>query len=176
MPRARTLLVAYRGYGRSSGTPSQAALVDDAVRVVREFRAGRSAPLVLVGHSLGSGVAALATARMNGAVDALVLVSPFCSLTRIAAHHFPWLPIRLLLRDPFDVAAVATALPQRVTIVIAVDDRIVPAAESHRLAQTLETPPIVHELARADHNDVLDRAATWQAIAAVVDALALAGE
>ena len=170
---ARTLLVDYRGYGRSSGTASQSAVVDDAVTCVRSFRSGRGGPLVVVGRSLGSGVAALATARLEREVDAIVLISPFTSLTRVAAAHFPWLPVRWLLRSEFDVAAIASALPPRISIVIASDDRIIPASLSHELAAALAASrPSIIELAGIGHDDLLAREETWQAIAQVVAAVA----
>jgi len=169
--RARTLLVDYRGYGRSPGRPSQAAWVDDATRYVREFRAGRRGQLLLVGHSLGTGVAALAAARLAPEVDALVLVSPFSSLTRVARAQLPWLPVAYLLRHPFDVASVVDTLPRRVTVVIATDDRVIAPDESRRFVGLLPTRPTVVELEGAGHNGALARDATWQAIAAVVDAL-----
>jgi pimeloyl-ACP methyl ester carboxylesterase len=167
--RARTLLVEYRGYGNSTGKPSQAALIDDAVRYIGEFRAGRTGPLVLIGRSLGSGVAALTAARLRSKVDALVLISPFCSLVRVAAFHLPWLPVSLLMRTRFDVQAVVDALPHAVSIVIALDDDLVPASESRCVIGALTAQPTVLEVPDAGHNDVLERDAPWRLIADAVD-------
>ena len=168
---ARTLLVDYRGYGASTGKPSEATIVDDAVRSIGAFRTGRSGPLVLVGRSLGSGVAALAAARFAPNVDALVLLSPFCSLTSVAAFHLPWLPVSLLMRSRFDVQSVVDALPRAVSIVVGLDDDIVPPSESRCLVRALPAPRTVLELPSTGHNDVLERDATWRLIADVVDSI-----
>jgi hypothetical protein len=162
---ARTLLMDYRGYGRSRGTPSEAALVGDATAIVRALT-DRERPLLVVGRSLGSGVAALAAARLTDHVDALLLVSPFCSLRNVVALHAPaLLPSRTLLRHPFDVTDVAHALPARLTLLLAAQDSIVPPDESRCLARAADVPTAqVIELDGRGHNDVLADDRLWQAI------------
>jgi fermentation-respiration switch protein FrsA (DUF1100 family) len=169
---ARTLLLDYRGYGRSSGRPSQTALVDDAIAAVHALT-DPERPLVLVGRSLGSGVAALAAASLGQRVDALVLISPFCSFRNVVALHAPaWLPSRWLLRHPFDVAVVAGALPQRIAVVIALEDEIVPPAESRCLVTAAGVPAdAVFELPGLGHNDVFTADGLWAGIERVVGSL-----
>jgi pimeloyl-ACP methyl ester carboxylesterase len=170
--KARTLLMDYRGYGRSSGAPAEAALVSDAVATVTALTDPRR-PLLLVGRSLGTGVAALAAARLGDRVDALTLVSPFCSFRNVAARLAPAvLPARALLRHPFDVAAVAAQLPVRLTLVIAGRDEIVRPEESYCLAAAAgSAPAAVVELPDRGHNDVFDDPALWTEIRRSVEAL-----
>lgn len=173
IPHARTLLMDYRGYGRSAGSPSERALVDDAVRFVPALAAaGR--PVLLVGRSLGAGVAALAAVELGPRVDALVLVSPFCSFRNVVERLAPaWLPAGLLLQHPFDVAAHASKLPRETTFVIAASDRIVPPEESACLAMAAgAAPDAVILLDGRGHNDVFDAPALWTAIERAVAALA----
>jgi hypothetical protein len=173
IPAARTLLMDYRGYGRSTGSPSETALVADAVRFVPALAAaGR--PVLLVGRSLGAGVAALAAAQLGERVAALVLVSPFCSFRNVVERLAPaWLPAGLLLQHPFDVVVYARELPRATTFVIAEGDRIVPPEESACLAAAAGAAP--HAVVLLDgrgHNDVFSAPALWAAIESAVAALA----
>ncbi len=94
------LAVSFRGYGGSSGTPSEAGLIADGETAYR-FAAARypAQRIVLWGYSLGSGVAvALAASHQIGA---LILEAPYTSMVDIAAAMFPYVPVRWFLRDSF---------------------------------------------------------------------------
>ena len=85
-----------------------------------------------MGRSLGSGVAVqLASARP---VERLVLVTGFDSLANVAAAHFPWLPVRLLMKDRYESARLAPDVSAPVLMVIAGHDEIIPRARSDALA------------------------------------------
>ncbi len=130
-PGLALYLVNYRGYGGSSGRPSEAALAADAVAVCDHVLA-RHAEVSVMGRSLGSGVAVrLASERP---VERLVLVTPFDSLVNLAKEYFRWLPVRLLLRDRYDAAGRAHRVSAPVLLVIAGDDEIVPTRRSQALA------------------------------------------
>ena len=96
----------YRGFGRSSGTPSEAGLLADA-RSARDWLAQRTdtnhEDIVLMGYSLGGGVAVDLAAK-DGA-RGLVLWSTFSNLPQTAAHHYSWLPTNLLMTQRFDSLA-----------------------------------------------------------------------
>ena len=98
----QVLLVEYRGYGGNPGTPTEKGLAADS-RAARAFLAGRpdvdASRLVYFGESLGTAVAVDLAAEHPPA--ALVLRSPFTSMGDLGQHHYPFLPVRLLLRDRF---------------------------------------------------------------------------
>lgn len=97
---AGLIALSYRGYGGSSGKPSEQGLVEDA-RAVHGFAIEHYAPsrLVLWGESLGGGVAvALAAERPVGKI---VLEAPFTSAADVAASVYPFVPVRLLMQDQF---------------------------------------------------------------------------
>lgn len=131
LPGHSIYLVNYRGYGGSTGRPSEAGLVADAVAVFDQVR--RAHPdIAVVGRSLGSGIAVqLALARP---VAGLVLVTPFDSLVNLARTYFGWLPVGLLLRDRYESARRAAAITAPVLMVIAADDEIIPQARAEALA------------------------------------------
>ena len=99
----------YRGYRPSTGTPSAAALLADAPLVYDHVLETVGAErVVAVGLSIGAGVAAHLAARR--ALAGLILVSPFDSLEALAREHFPWVPVRWLLRHHMSTVEVARGL------------------------------------------------------------------
>ena len=130
-PDRSLYLVNYRGYGGSSGRPSEAGLVADALAAFDHVQA-RHAAVAVMGRSLGSGVAVqLAAARP---VDRLVLVTGFDSLVDVARAYFRWLPVGLLMRDRYDSARRAPAVSAPVLVVIAGADEIIPRERTDALA------------------------------------------
>lgn len=123
-PEHTVYLVNYRGYGGSTGKPSEAALFADAVHVHDQL-AGTHDTISVVGRSLGSGVATFLAA--NREVDKLVLVTPFDSILRVAQARFPIFPLSVLLMDQFDSASRAHQVTADVLIVIAENDEIISA-------------------------------------------------
>ena len=99
----------YRGYGGSTGTPSEAALIADAVVLFDHVHLDHS-HIFVTGRSLGSGVAVhLASLRP---VKRLVLVTPYDSLAEIAASQFRFFPVRWLLLDKFESGATHPRSPR----------------------------------------------------------------
>jgi pimeloyl-ACP methyl ester carboxylesterase len=133
-PDRSLFLVNYRGYGGSSGQPSEAALRTDALAIF-DHVSRKPSDVAVMGRSLGSAVALqLASQRP---VSRLVLVTAFDSLVNLGKHYFRWLPVGLLLRDRYDSAGVAHEVPAPVLLVIAERDEIIPRARSEKLASAL---------------------------------------
>jgi pimeloyl-ACP methyl ester carboxylesterase len=151
LPRHSLYFVNYRGYGGSSGRPSERALVDDAVVLYDRLRA-RHDEISVVGRSLGSGVAIELASRR--AVSRLALVTPFDSLVNVARDHFRWLPVGLLMLDRYDSASRAPAIRTPALVVIAEFDEVVPRARSDALVAALPTAPRVVVLEGAGHNEI----------------------
>ena len=155
-PSHAIYLVNFRGYGGSTGTPSEAGFFTDAEAIhdtVAARHPGRG--MAVVGRSLGSGVATyLASVRE---VQRLVLVTPFDSLVNVAREHFRWLPVGLLLRDRFESVERVRAgrIRAQTLIVIANADEVVPAARGEALAAAFPAAQVrVLRLAGAQHNSV----------------------
>ena len=148
------LLFDYRGYGGNRGRPTQTGLAKD-VRAARAFltdEAGVPADrIVYFGESLGSAVVAeLATEHPP---LGLVLRSPFTDLASVGHLHYPFLPVRLLLRDRYPLAQQLARVSVPTTIVYGTDDMIVPAELSRAVARAAAGPARLVEIAGADHND-----------------------
>ena len=122
----------------------------------------RSRCVGAVGRSLGSGVAAqLAGARP---VDRLALLTPFDSLSGVAALHYPWLPVRLLMKDDYDSAAALADFRGPVFILEAGRDTVVPGASTQRLVEALPRAPTRLRVPGADHDSALATPVEVQAL------------
>jgi fermentation-respiration switch protein FrsA (DUF1100 family) len=97
------LLMDYRGYGGNPGTPSEAGVGADALAAVAALEELGYPPerTIYFGESLGTGV--VAALQQHRPPAGVVLRSPFTELADVGAHHYPWLPVRQLLRDRFPV-------------------------------------------------------------------------
>jgi uncharacterized protein len=149
------LFVNYRGYGESGGKPGEAALVNDAIELY-DWAARRtdidSARIALHGRSLGTGVAVqVAAAR---APRCVVLTSPFDSALEVAKRVYPWLPVGLLMRHPFDSAARAPKLTMPVLILMGDSDTLIPKKHSERLASLWGGPAERVTFEGFGHNDI----------------------
>ena len=152
------LIFDYRGYGRSEGRPSEAGILADA-RGARRWLAQRAGiaenQLVLMGESLGGAVAVDLAA--DGGARGLILESTFSSLPDVAAYHYPWLPLRWLLRTKLDSAAKIKAYRGPLLQTHGDSDRIVPDRFGRRLFEAANQPKEFHVIPGGDHNDPRDR-------------------
>jgi uncharacterized protein len=161
-PGHTSYLVAYRGYGASDGTPSESVLTTDALAVHDHAAARHEGAVDVIGRSLGSGVAMQVAVRRR--VGRLVLVTPFDSLVATAADLFPRLPVRHLLRDRWDSAAVATRVTVPVLVVRAGRDAVVRPARTDRLLEVLPADTRVLDLPDAEHASLHEDPAYWPEI------------
>ena len=162
-PGTGWLLVDYRGYGASGGEPSESALVADALlwhdHATRTLGARE---LFVFGRSLGSGVAVQVAASRP--VNGVIAVAPFDSLTAVAGHYYPYLPVRWMLRHPFDSLERATALRVPLLCLVAERDEVIPLVHSKRLFEAWGGPKRWVLLEGAGHNSTDDAPAFWRAI------------
>jgi pimeloyl-ACP methyl ester carboxylesterase len=159
------LLINYRGYGGSGGAPSEASISADALRwhdhAVKELGASR---VIVFGRSLGSGAAVAVAAQRK--VAGAILVTPFDSLVEVAGHHYPFLPVRLLLRHPFDSVKLAPHLQVPLLCIAATRDEVIPMVHARRLFDAWAGPKQWLELPGANHNSTDGMPAFWPAITA----------
>jgi fermentation-respiration switch protein FrsA (DUF1100 family) len=149
------LLMNYRGYGGSGGSPGERSIVADSVEIYDwAVRRGDidATRVALHGRSLGTGVAVqVAAARPARCV---LLTSPFASARALASETYPWLPVGLMLRHPFDSAALAPQLRMPALILMGEDDRLIPMRHSERLAALWAGPVRKLSFAGFGHNDI----------------------
>lgn len=161
----RVILAEYPGYGPRAGALGEASLVADAEETVALAHRQYGGPLLLIGESLGAAVAAAATARQPSFSAGLLLITPWDRLARVASHHYPWLPVKWMLRDDYDTLSSLAKFDRPVTVVVAERDSIVPAHLGHALHAALGGPKQLVVIQASDHNDWPDRvdASWWRA-------------
>ncbi len=169
----RVILAEYPGYGPRAGIPGEASLVADAQESVALAHRQYAGPLLLVGESLGAAVAAGAGGRHPNLIAGLLLITPWDRLASVGSHHYPWLPVKWLLRDEYDTLIHLTKFDRPVVVVVAERDSIVPAHLGTALHAALGERKRLVVIKASGHNDWPDHVdATWWR---AVIALALGG-
>ncbi len=145
-------LVDYRGYGRSTGSPSEEGLYRDARAIYRAAleRGFAAERIVLFGESLGSAVAVELAGEVP--VGAVVLETPFLSIREMAREHYPWAPA-FLIRSSFDNASRVASIAAPKLFLVAERDEIVPADHGRRLYALAAEPKTLFVIPGAQHND-----------------------
>ena len=153
-PNLAVYFMNYRGYGGSTGTPSESALIADAQTTYDVVRKTHEKVFVM-GRSLGTGVAtALATTRR---VEKVVLVTPYDSVASVAAERYPWAPVRLLIKEDYDSVKRISAIQAPTLVVIAEKDDSIPRSHSDALLAAIPIS-LRHSIVipHGTHNDLGD--------------------
>lgn len=150
---------AYRGYDGSDGTPTQNGLLHDADRIVQHLLHDRGvAPerLVIVGQSLGSGIAAHAAAtlgKQDTPPGGLALLSPYTSMARVFDDHIPIVPVGWVVPDPYRTDALVEHLRAPIVLVHGDADPTIDVGHGRKLAEALggraryvELPNVGHDV------------------------------
>jgi len=146
-------ILEYPGYGARAGRPSQPDFLAAAAEALANIP--REIPLILLGESIGTGVATATAAAHPDRITGLLLLAPFDSLANVARHHYPLLPVHWIMRDKYPSAEWLQNYRGRVVIILAADDTIVPAKFGRNLHDTYQGPKLLLLADQADHNDLL---------------------
>ena len=147
--------VEYPGYGpMADRAPTEDALYAAAAAAIDHLQKRLGVPIsltVLVGQSLGSGVAAEMARR--GSAARLVLISPYTSMVDMASQIAPFLPARVLVRDRYDTHAKAPELSLPALVVHGSEDEVIPVKMGKRIAELLPAAKL-RIVPHAGHNDL----------------------
>jgi uncharacterized protein len=156
--------IEYPGYAGAPGAPSEASLLESAQRGLEHLTSTMGVArsrVLLSGQSIGTGVAVAMATRGWG--TKLVLLSPYTSLPDVAAGAFPWLPVRLLMRDRFDSEASAPSIAMPVLIAHGTDDAVIPFALGKRLSTRFPQATLV-TVPQGHHDDLWSRSEVIDAV------------
>lgn len=148
------LFLEYRGYGGNPGSPSEEGFYADA-RAALAFLDRQDVPpqrLVLYGESLGTAVAVRMAAERP--VGAVVLEAPFTSIEAVGRHHYPFLPVSLVLRDRFDAASQITQVTAPILMLHGERDEVVPVAVGRALFAAAPEPKEAWFAPEGGHEDL----------------------
>lgn len=161
-------ILEYPGYGSRDGKPSETAFLQAARQALATIEETSSAPIVLLGESLGTGVASLLAGENPDEIQGVILLTPFDSLVGAARHHYPWLPVTLIMRDRFDSLQNLPRFNGPVVFVVAEQDEVVPPELGKKLALAYPGPKLEILVPGSDHNGPIGllRPEQWQSILA----------
>ena len=159
------VLINFRGYGKSQGKPGQDELFSDALFIFdyihRKYN-HQISEIILFGRSLGSGVATYVASQRI--VNKLILVSPYDSITNIAKIHFPYLPVNMILKHPFNSMEYAQSIKIPVLILSAENDNIIPFENTKNLIKNFAGKVTSVIIENTDHNSIQISNHYWSAI------------
>jgi len=158
-PNHAIYLLHYPGYGGSSGSPSEQAILLDALALFDRAHSDHQ-NITVIGRSLGSGVAIrLASLRP---VARLVLVTPYDSLQDIAAQNYPYVPVRWILRDKFESWRYAPDVVAPTRIIVAEEDEVIPRASTDLLHTRFKNGIVSYVVVPGvGHNTISDSSDYW---------------
>ncbi|WP_271411476.1 alpha/beta hydrolase [Pseudomonas sp. Q1-7] len=151
-PEHALYLLHYRGFGDSTGKPTEEDIQRDALALFDKVSALHK-DVALVGRSLGSGVAIrLASQRP---ATRLVLVTPYNSILELAQRQFPIYPVRWMLEDPYESWRYAPAITAPTLVIVAERDEVIPRWSSEKLFARFRSGVARWEvIAGTGHNDI----------------------
>lgn len=147
------LAVSYRGFTGSSGSPTEAGLLNDGLAAYDWLAGATTAPIVALGQSLGSAVA-VHLARERPELDGVILISAFDSIVELASSIYFFLPVRLLLRDTFRADLWIGEVHQPKLFVHGERDAVVPIRHGRSLFERAPEPKRLRIFDDHGHNDI----------------------
>ncbi len=147
-------MMTYRGYGGSTGSPTEVDNVADAMRAYDTLVARGAAPaaIILYGESLGSGVAVQVALEKPAA--GLILDAPYTSAVDVASMRFPYLPVRPFLHDQYDSASRIARVRMPVLVLHGTRDGVIPVAMGREIARLAPDPKRYVEFPNGQHSDL----------------------
>jgi hypothetical protein len=154
------LIAEYRGYSGLPGKPTEAGLYADGRAYLYGLMAQgvKRENIVLLGHSLGTGVAVQMAEKFH--VGGLILLAPYLSITKMAQISYPFIPVRLIALDRFDNEKKIEKIHVPILIVNGTADEIIPPSQGKRLYELAKEPRTFHSMPGRGHNDILEGATT----------------
>lgn len=152
LPDTSFYLLNYRGYGGSTGSPSEAAILEDALLLYDDV-ARRHPQVAIIGRSLGSGVATWVASQRD--VRKVVLVTPYDSIEDVAKKEYPFAPVSLLLRDKYRSIDNVPGIRAPALVMLAEFDNVIPRAHSMNLIGSFPIEQVnVRVLPATNHNSI----------------------
>lgn len=157
-------LFEYPGYGCRPGKPGEKAIEEAALKAFDELIGEDSRPVYLFGESIGGGPACYLAGKRSSQVAGVMLSTPFTRLSDVAAIHYPYFPVRWLLRDRYDNVKALKNFPGPVGILVAGQDEVATPQLGRELYESYQGLKKLWIQEMAGHNTVVYLTAdpTWR--------------
>ena len=149
------LMIDWRGFGGSEGSPTEKGLYLDAeagLNALTKATGMDVTRVVVCGRSLGTGPSVYLASKYN--IKAVILISPYTSIVDVGQRLYPYAPVSLLCKDRFNVIKIAHKVKCPVLVIVGTKDRLVPMDLSLKLASRFKNHRIL-KIEGADHNDIV---------------------
>ncbi len=150
-PEYTVYLVKYRGYGGSSGTPTEESIYSDSILIYDSISQAHD-EVSIIGRSLGSAVATYVASRRE--INKLVLITPFDSIQNVAQSQLPIYPMGILLKDKHDSYGRAKDIKAETLIIAAEKDRVIKMSHTKRLIDGFTNDVLFHVIEEVGHNSI----------------------
>jgi predicted alpha/beta-fold hydrolase len=142
----------YRGFVKSTGKPSQTALFSDALKIYDKY--GKNRKVILVGRSLGTGVATYLASKRD--IKGLILITPYDSIASIGQKMYPFLPVKLLSKHKFESVKYMLDVKAPVGLIEVENDETIAKYHFDKLKEKVQNLALHVELKNTTHGDVLN--------------------
>ncbi|MFV2056954.1 MAG: alpha/beta hydrolase [Thiohalomonadales bacterium] len=151
-PNHTVYVLNYRGYGGSTGQPSESGFYIDALHIYDKITSSYRS-ISTIGRSLGSGVATYLAA--NRKIDRLALITPYDSIVSVASSAYPLFPVSLLIQDRYESISRAAGISAKVLVIIAELDEVILRESTEKLAASFDAQQMTKVvLAGESHNSL----------------------
>ncbi len=151
-PTFTCYLMDYRGYGSSTGEPTEKGLYSDALKLYDTIKPKHNR-ISIGGRSLGTGIATYVSAHRE--VSKLALITPFDSIVNVAQGRYPIYPVAYLLHDKYDSVSRIKEIKAKTFIVLAENDRIISRERTQKLIDAFDPVQLdVTMIENRGHNDI----------------------
>lgn len=162
-----TYLVNYRGYGGSTGKPTEDGNYADALAIYDEINKSHS-QISVIGRSLGSGIATYLA--VNRSIEKIALITPYDSILNVAKSNYFVFPVKFLLKDVYDSASRAKDIKSNVLVISAQNDQVIPRFHTQNLIDAFETDQVLLKvIENTGHNDISNNTEYYEVLRDLFD-------
>jgi len=154
--RSHVVIFEYPGFGKDSNAPGEALILKQALELILHIKGknDKNIPIYLMGESLGTGVATWVAGQTD--ISGLILISAYTSITRVAQHHYPWAPVKYLLKHKFQADIWATQTRTPALLFHGTNDDTIPIHFARQQVLNFKGEKKLVEIPGCGHNDIID--------------------
>lgn len=153
---ANLVVFEYPGFGKDDRKPGESLMLKQALDLVHHIKENNpeELPIYLMGESLGTGVATFVATQTD--IAGLILISAYTSIANVARHHYPWAPVKYVLKHKFCADRWATQTTAPALLFHGINDDIIPIRFARRQILNFKGDKKLVEIPNCGHNDIID--------------------